>query len=1572
MSGTKNTKNFTCFYQSILSDCHLESENYLVTVIDADGRLKYVNEAYCSCFNKKKSHLLGTCFNPPVHPDDIQLSLTTFEGLRYAPYKTVNEYRTLTNIGWRWQRWEHTATIDTLGNIIEIVTIINDITHQKELLGVQKKSGEILNGIALATQALLINENTRTGLQQAIDILGETVGADRCYLFNIHEDHETKKTFARMDIEWVSKGTESQLLNPLMRNTPICELDIFKNELLKNGPYFIINSNNPDAQSISLLESRHIISMLIIPIYIGGMPTGFVGFDDCTFEREWLESDINLLKTAITAIGAMIKKESNRDKYIQHHLRTETAMEARELGLWEWNIHTGENYYSTTFKRMFGFNDDEFEAHWKNPKSRIHPDDEKMVFETLTNYLNGEVSAYSAEYRLLKNNGSYAWVSEHGKISKYDEDETPVQMIGTIADIESRQFSIIKAEENEKRLSIFLNSLPDNIFVISKELIFLDYIVNNEADLLYPIEAFIGCHISEALTVPLFLDFVTNINLCFTTKLPVVFEYSISTSLVEEIFEVRLIFYDNQRVIAYIRNITESTRLKNKTVASENILRTLVNSISDTIITLDEQLNLFAYYGRHINSQVILQSILSFNSENLLESNPSLILFKAQAEKSLAGASTTISFESLNFDENIISWNISLSPLRNENDNITGVVIVCRDITLMAAAEDKLTISELKLLEAQNIAKLANWEYDIETDEMNWSDYMFQLLEISLTSPSTNLTLLISYIHPDDIALFRSAFSLLLATHKSFNINFRVVISETTVKYVECKGVFYPALKDLSNRVLGTMLDITHLKLAEQALRDSEERFRKLFTNHSAIMLLVDTNTGNIIEANESAINFYGYPLSQICMMNITDLNADWLYQIEEEINLAANGVKSVHISPHYLSNGGIRTVEVHTSPIIINSQKILFLIIHDITGRKQAENAVLTTNQRLAAIISTSPEGIGVIAFDGKLEMVSDKLAYSHGYSQDQKNDLLGKSVFDFIDASCHEMLRENIYKLLAGESDHKIREYIAIKSDNSKFIVDINYSLLYDAAGSPSGILFIERDISESKSTIEALAQSEEKFRTIIEISPDPIALFDVDGNILMMNPIAVKMFGYDSESEVLSKSVFELIQTEDRQTALALVPEIIKKGLVRNIEFSLLKRSGEVFSAEFSCSANFSQDGSPKSIMAIYRDITEKKRAIEAVLWNERLLKLMANSSPLGFLIVDNRTDEILYFNDRFCEIWGIQHLAERMYAGELKNSEIIPDCLHVLMDIPAFKESLKPLLDEENRTVSEDEIPFTFGRMIRRLSTQIRSEEDEYYGSYYIFEDVTKAKESEEQVKKLLAKEIALNDLKSQFISTASHEFRTPLAAILSSAELLEYYSSKWTDEKKMFHLHKIQNSVGGLAYLLSDVAFLDRAESNKTPVELKESNLYEFCDDIVEEYQLANRGNNQVEYNFRLKKDSYTFDSKLLRQIITNLIGNAIKYSPALSPVTFSVEEDGAGFLLIVSDKGMGIPSEEQEFVFEAFFRAKNTSDIEGTGLGLPIVKSGVELLGGSIRFISKENEGTTFFVRIPFLDSKHE
>lgn len=238
-------------------------------------------------------------------------------------------------------------------------------------------------------------------------------------------------------------------------------------------------------------------------------------------------------------------------------------------------------------------------------------------------------------------------------------------------------------------------------------------------------------------------------------------------------------------------------------------------------------------------------------------------------------------------------------------------------------------------------------------------------------------------------------------------------------------------------------------------------------------------------------------------------------------------------------------------------------------------------------------------------------------------------------------------------------------------------------------------------------------------------------------------------------------------------------------------------------------------------------------------------------------------------------------------------------------------------------------------------------------------------AENEIRKSLMKERELNELKSRFISMVSHEFRTPMSTILFSADLLELYSTQWSDEKKMTHIHRIQTAIQHMNHLLDDVLLIGKAEAGKLDFNPKDIDLEKFCRDLVEEVQVADQHRHPFEMMMEGDFSQCQMDDKLLRHIFINLLSNAVKYSPEQAPIQFQLRADDETVTLIVQDAGIGIPQVDQDRLFETFHRATNVGTIPGTGLGLAIVKRSVDRHQGQITFSSEPQQGTTFTVLLP-------
>ncbi|MFM6203645.1 MAG: ATP-binding protein, partial [Dolichospermum sp.] len=244
---------------------------------------------------------------------------------------------------------------------------------------------------------------------------------------------------------------------------------------------------------------------------------------------------------------------------------------------------------------------------------------------------------------------------------------------------------------------------------------------------------------------------------------------------------------------------------------------------------------------------------------------------------------------------------------------------------------------------------------------------------------------------------------------------------------------------------------------------------------------------------------------------------------------------------------------------------------------------------------------------------------------------------------------------------------------------------------------------------------------------------------------------------------------------------------------------------------------------------------------------------------------------------------------------------------------------------------------------------------------------------DKLQKSLAQEKEISTMRARFISMVSHEFRTPLAIISSSTGILQTFSDRLSAEKKQGHLETIQKTIKYTVQLLDDVLMINSVETEKIEFKPQRLNIIDFCRRLIREIQ-GTSYSHVIEFSLNSNElildDTFLteFDTKIIRQILTNLLTNGIKYSPESSTINFSLNITPQQIIFIVQDYGIGIPKEDQVNLFGSFYRGSNVGNISGTGLGLAIVKKCVDQHQGKITLESKLNQGTIFKVSIPRYD----
>ncbi|MCE1165862.1 MAG: ATP-binding protein [Bacteroidetes bacterium] len=249
------------------------------------------------------------------------------------------------------------------------------------------------------------------------------------------------------------------------------------------------------------------------------------------------------------------------------------------------------------------------------------------------------------------------------------------------------------------------------------------------------------------------------------------------------------------------------------------------------------------------------------------------------------------------------------------------------------------------------------------------------------------------------------------------------------------------------------------------------------------------------------------------------------------------------------------------------------------------------------------------------------------------------------------------------------------------------------------------------------------------------------------------------------------------------------------------------------------------------------------------------------------------------------------------------------------------------------------------------------------------DITSRKKAEDNIKSALEKEKELSELRSRFISMTSHEFRTPLTSINTSVEILEKFSERITPEQRQNNLIRIQENIQKMKKLLNDVLVIGKSDAGMYKLKLEPTDINLLCSRIESEFSehLAVKTGHKISFEAEKAGANVLLDKDLIRQVIENLIGNAIKYSPPESTVYFRMKLFKRYIEFSVRDEGIGVPADEKNNLFESFYRASNTKDVPGSGLGLAIVKRAVELHNGKIRVKSEEGKGTEFIFVIPLI-----
>ncbi|MBD2569359.1 PAS domain S-box protein [Anabaena lutea] len=500
------------------------------------------------------------------------------------------------------------------------------------------------------------------------------------------------------------------------------------------------------------------------------------------------------------------------------------------------------------------------------------------------------------------------------------------------------------------------------------------------------------------------------------------------------------------------------------------------------------------------------------------------------------------------------------------------------------------------------------------------------------------------------------------------------------------------------------------------------------------------------------------------------------------------------------------------------------------------------------------------------------------------------------------------------------------------------------------------LRAEIVERKRTEVALNHTNQTLQSLIAASPRAIFTLDLNNNVKIWNPAAERMFGW-TEIEVLDQP--NPIMSEDLEEYRKIKQNVAEGITPPSLEVSRYKKDGSLIDIVFSAAPLRNSMGIISGIVAVVADITERKRIGQALRRSEERFRSLIENA-LDVITILDTDGTIHYISPSVEKVLGYQsaNLINQNFFASIHPDDFVTTCYHITNaiknpDVPLPVEFRYCHQDGSWRTLEAISQKFVDDSELTRIVVNSR--------------DITERKRLEE-VRIALEREKELSAMKIRFFSMASHEFRTPLSVTLAAAQLLENSPHAWQDDQKRTrNLHRIQDSVKNMVQLLDDILTINRAETGNLEFNPKWLDLEQFCRQFVEEIRLSDASQHTLTFICEGNWEQAYLDEKLLRSILGNLLSNAIKYSPENTQVDFYLIFEEREVIIKICDQGIGIPTNDQNELFEPFHRGKNVRNIPGTGLGLVVVKKCVDLHGGSLKIVSESGNGTTVTVILPLI-----
>ncbi len=1004
--------------------------------------------------------------------------------------------------------------------------------------------------------------------------------------------------------------------------------------------------------------------------------------------------------------------------------------------------------------------------------------------------------------------------------------------------------------------------------------------------------------------------------------------------------------------------ISEQKQAEDAYSESESKYRVLFESANDAIFLLDKHLfidcNLktLELFGC-TKAQIIGQPPFEFSPEHQPDGQNSITKAEKYINDALNGKPQLFEWKHKRHDGTLFDAEVSLNLFHSSGHNL--ILAIVRNITDRKLIEKTMHDSHEEL----NITLRSIGDAVIVTDIDGLVTYLNPIAE-NLTgwnfikAKGQPLDKVFKIINANSRKRMESPFSTVIRTGKIVGLaNHTILISRSGTEYQIADSA--APLLDYEGRIRGVVLvfrDVTDEYIRDEKLRLSEQLYRTIFESTGTAAIIIEEDT-TIALANNEWVNLSGYSNEEL------EGKMSWTeFVVEEDLERMVSFHKKRrelnNISPRKYEfrfrcrNGEIRYM-INCVNMIPGTNKSIASLM-DITERKQAENALFEREINLRLLLELAPDAFFQGDENGFFIQGNKRAVSLTGYTLEE---LLTMNIEELFTPSLLDQKPLRYDLLNKGETIIQERELL--RKDGTIRIVEMNSRKMPDRTYQT----FV-RDITERKLAEETIRKSNELLSLFMKYSPIYAYMKRVtskENRVLMASDNFINMIGIQA-SDMIGKTMHELFPKELADQITADDWNVVSKGEMLEIE--------EELNGRYYHTIKFPISYGDKNLLAGYTiDITDSKKAEEALSESEARFKTIFMKSPIGISLSDSLTGEILQANPRYAEIIG-RSLEETLTMNWM-------DITHpedILIDQEKnslLLQGIIPSYQMEKRYIHSDGSIIWVNMTIVPLSEELY----DHPHNLCMIEDITDKKNYELELIKAKEKAEESDRLKSAFLANMSHEIRTPMNGILGFSSLLK--ESNLTGEQQQEYIKVIEKSGHRMLNIINDIIDISKIEAGLMLINKKEVNISELIDALYHFFKPEAEGKGLqliVKNKLPTEESVIHTDREKVNSILTNLIKNAIKFTSEGS-IEIGCKRKSDILEFYVKDTGIGIPANRQKAIFERFIQAdiEDNRAWQGAGLGLAISKAYVEMLGGHIGVVSdpfSENKGSIFYFTLPY------